>query len=274
MSAAASYRDRARNKRSAQASLIPPEWRLRSIPSVEDAPDAVAYIRSSSNKLLSPRELAITETSDINILLRKLASRQLSSLEVTKAFAKRAALLHQLTTCCTEIFFEDAFARAAQLDEHLQRTGETVGPLHGLPVSIKDLFGVEGVDTCIGTLKSLYSVQCALLKVERQKTKKLPPSSPKFKSNWSSTKLTNLTGWVGLTNKPSMQDGNAAATLRRLGAVLYVKTNVPQSMMVRTVYILSSCTYPSWQYRLTPACRCQTLITTSLASASLHLTGT
>jgi amidase len=181
MSAAASYRDRARSKRSAQASLIPPEWRLQAVPSVEDAPDAVAYIQNSSNKLLSPRELAITEISDINALLRKLASRQLSSLEVTKAFAKRAALLHQLTTCCTEIFFEDAFTRAAQLDDHLRRTGETVGPLHGLPVSIKDLFGVEGVDTCIGTLKS----QCALLKVERQKKKRklLPGNRTALNSN-------------------------------------------------------------------------------------------
>ncbi|KAH8695242.1 putative acetamidase [Talaromyces proteolyticus] len=197
-----SYHDRARIKRSIQASLIPPEWRLESVPSVGAVPDAVTYIRNTSNKLLSPRELAITETSDVNILLRKLASRQLSSLEVTKAFAKRAALLHQLTTCCTEIFFEDAFARAKQLDDHLQKTGETVGPLHGLPVSIKDLFGVEGVDTCIG--------------------------------------------WVGLTNKPASQDGNAATTLRRLGAVLYVKTNVPQSMMMSDSYnhVFGQCVSP------------------------------
>ncbi|OKL59169.1 hypothetical protein UA08_05808 [Talaromyces atroroseus] len=172
----ASYLDRARLKRSIQVSLIPPEWRLESIPSVDAVPDAEAYIRSSSNKLLTPQELAITEISDVNILLGKLARRELSSLEVTKAFAKRAALLHQLTTCCTEIFFEDAFARAKLLDDHLQRTGRTVGPLHGLPVSIKDLFGVEGVDTCI------------------------------------------------------------AMTLRRLGAVLYVKTNVPQSMMMSDSY--------------------------------------
>lgn len=40
-------------------------------------------------------------------------------------------------------------------------------------------------------------------------------------------------GWVGLTNKPASADGHAVQTLRRMGAVLYVKTNVPQSMMVR-----------------------------------------
>lgn len=39
-------------------------------------------------------------------------------------------------------------------------------------------------------------------------------------------------GWVGLTNKPATRNAGAAITLRRLGAVLYVKTNIPQSLMV------------------------------------------
>lgn len=142
------YQERARIKRSVQASLIPAEWRLASIPPVDEVADALEYIRRSN--LLSARELSITETSDVNGLLHKLASRQLSSLEVTKAFAKRAMLAHQLTNCCTEIFLEDAFERARQLDEYLEQSGELIGPLHGLPVSIKDLFHVKGVDSCIG----------------------------------------------------------------------------------------------------------------------------
>ncbi|QGA12542.1 hypothetical protein EYB26_000186 [Talaromyces marneffei] len=184
------YQERARIKRSIQGSLIPAEWRLASVPPVGEVADVLEYIRKCN--LLSAGELSITETSDVNTLLHKLASRQLSSLEVTKAFAKRAMLAHQLTNCCTEIFLEDAFDRARQLDDYLEQTGELIGPLHGLPVSIKDLFDVTGVDSCIG--------------------------------------------WVGLTNKPATQDGNAAATLRRLGAVLYVKTNVPQSMMMSDSY--------------------------------------
>ncbi|EED19208.1 acetamidase, putative [Talaromyces stipitatus ATCC 10500] len=184
------YQERARIKRSIQDSLIPPEWRLASIPPVNEVSDALDFIRK--NNLLTARELRITETTDVNVLLHNLASRQLSSLEVTKAFAKRAVLAHQLTNCCTEIFLDDAFARARQLDDYLEQTGELIGPLHGLPVSIKDLFHVKGIDSCIG--------------------------------------------WVGLTNKPATQDGNAAATLRRLGAVLYVKTNVPQSMMMSDSY--------------------------------------
>lgn len=143
---APSYQQLAAQKLADQLSLIPPEWRLDSIPSIESAPNALAHIR----RILTPTELSLTEETDITILLQKLHSRQLSSLELTKAFAKRAALAHQLTTCCTEIFFEEAFETANRLDEYLAATGRTVGALHGLPVSIKDLFAVKGVDTSIG----------------------------------------------------------------------------------------------------------------------------
>ena len=149
-SADPSYLDRCAQKRADQHSLIPLEWRLDPIPSIESEPNALLLL----HKLLSQRELALTEETDIGVLLRKLSSGELSSLELTRAFAKRAALAHQLTTCCTEIFFEEAFAVARGLDEYLAATGKTIGPLHGLPVSIKDLFSVKGVDTSIGTFSS------------------------------------------------------------------------------------------------------------------------
>jgi amidase len=144
----ATYQERSTQKRADQHSLIPPEWRLNPIPSIESTPNALAYLRT----ILTPDELALTEETNISVLLRKLSSRELSSLDLTRAFSKRAALAHQLTTCCTEIFFEEAFATAKEMDDHLAKTGKTVGPLHGLPVSIKDLFSVRGVDTSIGTL--------------------------------------------------------------------------------------------------------------------------
>jgi amidase len=146
MTTAPTYQDLAARKRAEQLSLIPPEWRFAEIPSVDSVPNALPYIR----KCLTPTELALTEETDITILLRKLSSGELSSLELTSAFAKRAALAHQLTTCCTEILFEEAFATAKKMDEYLEKTGKTLGPLHGLPVSIKDLFSVKGVDTSIG----------------------------------------------------------------------------------------------------------------------------
>jgi amidase len=46
--------------------------------------------------------------------------------------------------------FEDAIKRAAVLDDYLAETGTTVGPLHGLPISVKDQFNVKGYDSTIG----------------------------------------------------------------------------------------------------------------------------
>lgn len=59
-------------------------------------------------------------------------------------------MAHQLTRCLTEPLFDRALRRAKELDDHLQRTGSHAGPLHGLPVSVKDTFNVEGVDSGIG----------------------------------------------------------------------------------------------------------------------------
>ena len=46
--------------------------------------------------------------------------------------------------------FDSAMERATQLDAHFARTGELVGPLHGLPISVKDQFDVAGFDSTMG----------------------------------------------------------------------------------------------------------------------------
>lgn len=176
-------------KRARQAALIPDEWRLRTFPT-ETGINALKVIRNCD--LLSQKEKDITETTDANILLGKLASKELTSLEVTTAFAKRAALAHQLTNCCTEIFFDDAFRDARAADDYLAKTGKTLGPLHGLPVSVKDVFRVKGQDTTVG--------------------------------------------WVAMSGKPAADDGIVLQIIRKLGGVPYVKTNVPQSMMMSDSY--------------------------------------
>src|SRR4051794_14731247 len=45
------------------------------------------------------------------------------------------------------MFFDKALARAQELDDYQAKYGRTTGPLHGLPVSLKDQFHVKGVDT-------------------------------------------------------------------------------------------------------------------------------
>ncbi|KAL4954262.1 amidase signature domain-containing protein [Aspergillus filifer] len=141
---------------------IPQQWRLSSdlIPAGMHSPaDSVTNVQydrvnvmdiPQTCGLLSPAELEITEKWDVKGLLGQIHSKRLTAKEVVQAFCKRAAIAHQLTHCLTEPLFDSAIKRAEELDAHLERTGTPIGPLHGLPVSIKDSFNIRGVDSSVG----------------------------------------------------------------------------------------------------------------------------
>ena len=83
----------AAEKRQRLAGAIPREW-LASIPSPPlQQPDVTAFPRQCG--VLSDKEEEITEVTDVDYLLRKLAQAQWSAVEVTTAFCKRAVIAHQ-----------------------------------------------------------------------------------------------------------------------------------------------------------------------------------
>ncbi|OGM45382.1 general amidase-B [Aspergillus bombycis] len=138
--------------------------------------------------LLSEEELDITERYTATQLLQKLAWGEVTSLAVTTAFCKRAAIAQQLTSCLTEYFFDRALERAQYLDDYLTREKRVMGPLHGLPISLKDSFCVKGIQSTVGYVSFL-------------------------------------------DNSPAETNSALVDLLLELGAVLYVKTNIPQTMM-------------------------------------------
>lgn len=115
---------------------IPQEWKLSS-ELLSNLPTNVLDVPKTCG-LLNKQELQITEVDDIDELLANLRSRKWSSVDVTAAYCKRAAIADQLTNCLTEIFFDRGMARAKELDEYLEKNGKPMGPLHGLPVSLKE----------------------------------------------------------------------------------------------------------------------------------------
>jgi amidase len=98
--------------------------------------------------------------------------------------------------CLHEIFFDAAIADAKKLDAYFAEHKKPIGPLHGLPVSLKDQFHVRDVETTMGYV------------------------------GWIGT----FQGKKG-TGKERVFESEMVRELRNLGAVLYCKTSVPHTLM-------------------------------------------
>ncbi|KAF3771320.1 amidase [Cryphonectria parasitica EP155] len=189
------WKTRVAEKRRQRDDLIPKAWRLPSS-AVQDLKQPLETSRNNlieldivrRSGLLTARELHITEAYSVSQLLQALRSEELTSLEVTVAYCKRAAIAQQLTSCLTEIFFQEAQERARHLDNTLRERGQPVGPLHGLPISIKDSFQVRGVEATLGFVDYL-------------------------------------------DHGPSQENSCLVDVLLAQGAVLFCKTNIPQTLM-------------------------------------------
>lgn len=110
-----------------------------------DPRSAIAIIEQH----LSDREKEITSLNAYEIP-RKIERGELTALQIVEAFCKRASFSTQLLSCCTEIMFDEALAHAKKLDDDFAQSGKLTGPLHGIPISIKDAFDIKGVDTTAG----------------------------------------------------------------------------------------------------------------------------
>ncbi|KAG8883712.1 hypothetical protein FRB97_006023 [Tulasnella sp. 331] len=153
------WADLATARKQHQIDLIPKDWIIE--PPTAEHLDVRSVPESCG--LLDELDIEITNTLDTNVILAKLASSEWSSVRVTTAFYKRAIIAQQLTNCLTEIFIDEALARAAAVDRHLKETGRTIGPLHGLPVSLKDQFCMKGRETIMGKVAEEDAVVVELL---------------------------------------------------------------------------------------------------------------
>jgi len=147
MEAEAPYIAIRHRKQAERQSRIPKQWLLTSLPSTSTL-DVRSIPRTCG--ILTSQEIDITENHDATSLAQAIQSRALTAEAVTVAFCKRAAIAQQVCNCLTEIFFLDAIKRAKFLDAEYSRTGKILGPLHGVPVSLKDTFKVKGYDASIG----------------------------------------------------------------------------------------------------------------------------
>ncbi|OHW96484.1 fatty-acid amide hydrolase [Colletotrichum incanum] len=138
----ASWELKAEKCRKILQNSINPKWLISS----DELPPAsqlnvASYIDTC--KSLTPREQEITACNGIE-LVSQMAEGKLTAVETVTAFLKRAHAGHQLVNFATEFLADDALAAAEKLDKHFRETGKVVGPLHGLPISIKEHIGLKG----------------------------------------------------------------------------------------------------------------------------------
>lgn len=104
-----------------------------------------------SSDYYNAHELEIIQSEALTIL-ENVRTQKWTALEVAKAFCKASAFAQELTNCLTEVLYAEAEERAQYLDDYLARTGKTVGPFHGLPISLKDNFITSPHPSSIGLI--------------------------------------------------------------------------------------------------------------------------
>ena len=93
------------------------------------------------------QELAFTSASDLRDLID---SKQVSIVELTELYLRRIESINPALKAYLTVTAEEALTSARAAQEALAR-GDVRGPLHGIPISIKDLEMTRGVRSTMGS---------------------------------------------------------------------------------------------------------------------------
>ncbi|KAK4687885.1 hypothetical protein P7C73_g2225, partial [Tremellales sp. Uapishka_1] len=196
-----SYDVRAAEAIAARDHTIPAEYLLPKsaypLPSnVTTVLAASGFLRSLDMEIIS---WSATQLRDL------IATSRYTAVQAVSAYIKSAAIAQQTTNCLVEMFADEALERAQWLDAELQRTGEVVGPLHGVPISVK-----------------VSATSCAEAYPTEDHVSVKDHDSP--------------SGFLSLVGKSmGKEDAHLVRLLRESGAVLYVRILGSHGPMARSV---------------------------------------
>ena len=97
-----------------------------------------------SNSTTDLHFLTIREAGDL------LRERRLSPVELTRALLDRIEALDGTLQAYITILSESAMAEARRAEAEILR-GDYTGPLHGIPIALKDLYDTKAVRTTAGS---------------------------------------------------------------------------------------------------------------------------
>src|SRR5437762_3064497 len=92
-------------------------------------------------------EIALASLEDVS---KQIASRQISPVELTQTMLQRIERLNPRLNAYITVTADAALDEARAAEQEIA-AGKHRGPLHGVPVAIKDLFATKGVRTTAGS---------------------------------------------------------------------------------------------------------------------------
>src|SRR5581483_1201236 len=88
--------------------------------------------------------------ASLSALAAQIAARRVSAVEVTRAVLARIERVGGALNCYITVNAEQALAQARALDA-LHAAGTSLGPLHGVPIALKDNIQTAGLRTTVGS---------------------------------------------------------------------------------------------------------------------------
>src|SRR5687768_12372500 len=114
-------------------------------PSSADAPTEVASMPQPTNESTTqPRLPDLLETAS------QIKRRERSPIEVVEAALRTVEALNPVLNAYITVLADEAMA-AARLAEREIAAGRYLGPLHGIPLSVKDFYWTAGIRTTGGS---------------------------------------------------------------------------------------------------------------------------
>jgi len=138
-------------------------------------------------------------------LLQALREGKVSAVDALNCYSYNAIQAHRDVNCLADVNFTQAMKRAKELDTYLAENGKPIGPLHGLPISIKEHINLKGTDSTAGVPGNCF--------------------------------------------KENKENAVIVKALLSAGAVIFVKSNVPQTLLVfETCNPIYGTTLNPWNY--------------------------
>src|ERR1700682_1694799 len=121
------------------------------------AADTEVHTRVDSDPCLAPA----------HVLSREIAARRLSPVDLMDALLARIAAHDPKLHAYVEVYAAEARLAAEAADKAI-RLGDALGPLHGVPIAIKDIIDIEGRVTTGGSASRLSHRASATATVVRR----------------------------------------------------------------------------------------------------------